>query len=187
VSGRTLTVCSRPGCPRLAVRGGRCEAHAPKPWADSKARRRALGLPSGSAWQRITRAVRERARHRCEQCGRPVAPGEGAVDHRVPIARGGSTDTMIESFDQGRGAGGQGSPSSAKRRSPRAGGRRLPSSSSIVRGEAATNLELVCGECHAPKTKRESRRVGNPSPRARARAPVGAVGSSVAVSKVATL
>jgi 5-methylcytosine-specific restriction endonuclease McrA len=40
---------------------------------------------------RLRRQVRRRARGRCESCGVPTPPGSGSVDHRLPVALGGST------------------------------------------------------------------------------------------------
>jgi 5-methylcytosine-specific restriction enzyme A len=74
---RARTVCAEPGCPAPAVYRGRCGAHR---WR-----------PNTRVLRRIAAQVRERAGHRCEQCGRPVAPGTGAVDHRIPLAEGGPT------------------------------------------------------------------------------------------------
>jgi 5-methylcytosine-specific restriction enzyme A len=77
---RAASVCAEPGCPRPAVRRGRCDQHAPPPWAGSRERRERLGLAVPA---NVRRQVRARARHRCATCGATVAPGSGAVDHLV--------------------------------------------------------------------------------------------------------
>ena len=70
-------------CPRPAVRRGRCEVHAPPPWAGS-AERRARLLPPPREWRRLKKRVRSRARGRCESCGAKLERS-GVVDHRVPL------------------------------------------------------------------------------------------------------
>jgi 5-methylcytosine-specific restriction protein A len=75
---RAVSVCAEPGCPNVAVRRGRCQQHAPPPWAGSRERRDRLGLTLPPATRR---RVRDRARHRCQSYGRHVPKDSGAVDH----------------------------------------------------------------------------------------------------------
>lgn len=85
---RAAGVCRRRGCLDPPIPGrAECQAHAPAPYAGHAETRRAQ-LPKD--WPRRRRAVRRRARGRCEQCGN-AAP-TGIVDHRVPLALGGSSD-----------------------------------------------------------------------------------------------
>ena len=82
-----------PGCSGEPMRQGRCRAHAPPPWAGN-AERRAELLPASAVWQSRKRAVRARARGRCEHCRtRLRVPGDrGTCDHRIPLALGGSNE-----------------------------------------------------------------------------------------------
>jgi 5-methylcytosine-specific restriction endonuclease McrA len=45
---------------------------------------------SSAELDRTRRAVRRRARGRCESCGRRLERGAGVVDHRRPLALGGA-------------------------------------------------------------------------------------------------
>src|SRR5262245_24710093 len=85
---RARSACAVPGCPGFAVRRGRCEEDALRPWEGSyEARSQGAARPS----PKLKRAVRERSRGYCERCGSPVPLGSGRVDHRVPWAEGGET------------------------------------------------------------------------------------------------
>jgi hypothetical protein len=75
---RAATVCAEPGCPNPETRRGRCDTHAPRPWAGSRERRERLGLAVPA---HVRRRVRALSRHRCAWCGAQVAKGAGAVDH----------------------------------------------------------------------------------------------------------
>jgi 5-methylcytosine-specific restriction endonuclease McrA len=46
-------------------------------------------MPQGTTALALRRAVRTRARNRCENCSAYVPPNAGVVDHRTPIAEGG--------------------------------------------------------------------------------------------------
>jgi 5-methylcytosine-specific restriction endonuclease McrA len=70
---------------------GRCDEHAPARYAGARERRAAL--VDEHVLVRVRRAVRRRARGRCESCGRRLERGAGVVDHRLPLALGGATDT----------------------------------------------------------------------------------------------
>lgn len=77
--------CRNTGCPELRP----CPLHPdPKPWANSKARRRANGatLTTTEEARRRTRILR---RHRgiCHVCSLPYAD---QVDHVIPLAEGGA-------------------------------------------------------------------------------------------------
>ena len=81
---RPATPCAQPGCPALAVRGGRCVQHQ---------RERMYARPSPSAmgydrnWQRI-RARFLRQYPFCAMCGAEATD----VDHVVPLRSGGTHD-----------------------------------------------------------------------------------------------
>ena len=77
---RAKTICSVPGCPDIAVSGGRCAKHQREPWAG---RRGFDGY--GRDWLRI-RAQVLREESCCRLCGKPAT----TVDHIIPKARGGS-------------------------------------------------------------------------------------------------
>ena len=76
-------VCSQPGCPAIAVEGGRCARHqlAERPRATPSER------GYGAEWQRIRR-VFLRENPCCVLCGQPATD----VDHIVPLSRGGTHD-----------------------------------------------------------------------------------------------
>jgi hypothetical protein len=71
VSPRAASVCSQPGCPHVAVRRGRCELHAPPPWAGSQQARDRRGVLRGHALQRERRRAIGRVGGRCQDCGQP--------------------------------------------------------------------------------------------------------------------
>ena len=74
-------VCSVPGCPLLAVKGGRCGQHQREAWAG---RRGFEGY--GPDYQRMRRQVL-REEPMCRICGvRPAV----SVDHIIPVAQGGT-------------------------------------------------------------------------------------------------
>jgi len=83
-------VCAEPGCPRLAVRRGRCEVHTPPPWTGQAERRRNAGAPTGAARQRLRLLVLVRADGRCESCGVRLG-ADWTMDHVDPVAFGGSS------------------------------------------------------------------------------------------------
>jgi hypothetical protein len=68
-------VCAEPGCPTFAVDRGRCGKH----------RRTTAQLGYGTAWQRLSRAVRAEVGH-CQRCG---TTADLTTDHRVPRSLGG--------------------------------------------------------------------------------------------------
>jgi 5-methylcytosine-specific restriction enzyme A len=72
--------CSQPGCPGIALTGGRCRTHArtPQPRPSKVAR------GYDREWQRI-RAAQLRRQPECEMCGEPATD----VDHILPLRKGG--------------------------------------------------------------------------------------------------
>lgn len=87
--GRSITVCSEPGCPTLTP-GGKCPEHKAKVERTASRRRRASQGPQPydtAAWQR-TRA-RYRAQHpTCNQCARPTAHVDHTIPRRILVAAG---------------------------------------------------------------------------------------------------
>jgi 5-methylcytosine-specific restriction endonuclease McrA len=75
------TRCPEPGCHEL-TQGGRCEAHARKPWAN---RSKAWGSGSTRKW-REARKRQLQAEPECRRCGAKATE----VDHIVPRSEGGS-------------------------------------------------------------------------------------------------
>jgi len=85
---RPLRPCNVPGCPEIAVKGGRCAAHAAE-------RERATDRSRPPAYKRGYDYDHRKRRARvlrecpyCVQCGAPAT----VVDHIVPLARGGTDD-----------------------------------------------------------------------------------------------
>ena len=76
--------CRITGCPNLRP----CPTHPdPKPWAESKARRKTNGLTlSSSAEARRRTKILRTHRYTCHVCGQPLAD---EVDHVIPLAEGG--------------------------------------------------------------------------------------------------
>ncbi|MEU5187008.1 HNH endonuclease signature motif containing protein [Streptomyces klenkii] len=81
---RAKSICMSVGCTSVTVRAGRCETHAPPPrqWQTSARNR---SRPGDFHKRRAT--VLARDRFTCQRCG---ARSELEVDHRKPIARGGT-------------------------------------------------------------------------------------------------
>ena len=77
---RARTVCNVPGCPNLAISGGRCAEHQRESWAG---RRGFAGY--NTDWLKLRAAVL-REEPRCRLCGKPAV----TVDHIAPKARGGT-------------------------------------------------------------------------------------------------
>lgn len=44
----------------------------------------------GRPWRRLAQSIKERDLYTCQKCGRVTQ--EGDVDHRIPLARGGTDD-----------------------------------------------------------------------------------------------
>lgn len=110
---RTRRGCAWPGCPNLAVRGGRyCEEHAGEAWRkDSRERGTSSERGYGARWRNLRMMVL-RAHPLCADPfgvhgDRPVTARE--VDHIIPKRDGGP--------------------------------------------DAFENLQALCRECHAKKTK----------------------------------
>lgn len=85
---KALRPCAVPGCPEIAVKGGRCVRHATE-WARNVDSRRpsARERGYGSDWRR-RRAEVLRACPYCMQCGALAT----VVDHIIPLRAGGSSD-----------------------------------------------------------------------------------------------
>ncbi|UQI44645.1 HNH endonuclease [Streptomyces sp. HU2014] len=81
---RAKSICLTARCPRVTVRAGRCETHAPPPrtWRTSA---RNKNRPGDFHSRRAT--VLARDRFTCQRCGSKT---ELEVDHLVPIAKGGT-------------------------------------------------------------------------------------------------
>lgn len=77
--------CRITGCPELRP----CPTHPdPKPWAESKTRRRAKGLTLSTTEEaRRRKKVLRRWRYICHVCSHPLAD---QVDHVIPLAEGGA-------------------------------------------------------------------------------------------------
>jgi 5-methylcytosine-specific restriction protein A len=86
---RTYVACAERGCPELTRDPtGRCASHKPTPWVTSTRRER-MGGKSGSAQQKVARAIIRRDLGRCHVCGQP---GADQVDHVVPLSQGGADE-----------------------------------------------------------------------------------------------
>ena len=75
-------ICSIPGCPCLAVKGGRCNQHQREAWSG----RTWSSHPWSTPTLKRLRAQVLREEPTCRQCGRVAT----AVDHIIPRAWGGS-------------------------------------------------------------------------------------------------
>lgn len=84
MSPRAAKLCSHADCPNIQP----CPDHGRKPWSGS-ARDRGLTHLSGSARQKRNRHVIDQADTVCALCG---YPGATQVDHRLPLAWGGTED-----------------------------------------------------------------------------------------------
>jgi hypothetical protein len=75
-----------PGCPALAVRRGRCQAHARElelPWEREREARGALVGSAHTGWRK--RAL-EAAGNRCADCGRQLPADQLEVHHMRGLA-----------------------------------------------------------------------------------------------------
>lgn len=80
--------CCHPGCPRYAVKGGRCEQHQPKAW-DHKGKS-AADRGYGRRWEKLRLMVMGRDSWLCQECKRRgLLRTATDCDHIVPKARGG--------------------------------------------------------------------------------------------------
>ena len=82
---RPASPCSQPGCPALAVSGGRCAAHQRAARPDNRP------SPAARGYDGTWRRVRERFLRRypdCMMCGAPATE----VDHITPLRAGGTHD-----------------------------------------------------------------------------------------------
>lgn len=80
--------CTVPGCGRIATDRGRCdtEGHARTPWAGRPSSTARYGI-SGSAQQSLHQRILARDGYVCYVCR---LPGADAVDHLIPIWKGGA-------------------------------------------------------------------------------------------------
>jgi 5-methylcytosine-specific restriction protein A len=78
-----LSRCLEYGCAAWAVRRGRCEDHAPKPWERSSAHNKTMTRNES----RVFRRAVLRRDPVCRTCG--IAPSTEA-DHVLPVADGGA-------------------------------------------------------------------------------------------------
>lgn len=92
---RVQKPCAEPGCPRAAVRGGRCEEHAQVAEARRAARLAEVDRLRGSAAERgydrhwrVIRAAYLKRHPRCAVCGAVATD----VDHITPRAVGGGDE-----------------------------------------------------------------------------------------------
>lgn len=82
--------CTQPGCPKMAVKKGRCEDHQRKAWGE---RGSAASRGYGHKWRKLRETIMMRDQWLCQVCkatGRVTTAT--AVDHILPKAQGG-TDT----------------------------------------------------------------------------------------------
>lgn len=81
--------CTYPRCAKMAVNGGRCEAHKVKHgWRHTKSRHE---RGYGSRWERIRNRIINRDKHLCQECLRNGRYTQGKqVDHITPKYLGGT-------------------------------------------------------------------------------------------------
>lgn len=84
--------CIVPGCRGLVETGNRvseCELHDPG-WTANTLRREAAGVPTGTEWNKLRRAVLDRDNWLCQRCARK---GE-QIDHKIAVSIGGHPTAM---------------------------------------------------------------------------------------------
>jgi 5-methylcytosine-specific restriction protein A len=87
----TPSVCNEPGCPRFAVRRGRCLEHArldQRRYDASRGGRQARGY--GAGWAAVRAFVLERDGHLCRVRGPRCTGTATTCDHIVPVIDGGA-------------------------------------------------------------------------------------------------
>ncbi|MFD7410632.1 HNH endonuclease [Kitasatospora purpeofusca] len=84
--------CTDPRCRALATDRGRCDEHRPKAWAGREDKAARYGISSGR-WRTLKRRVSRRDHACCYRCG-DGDEGEHVLDHRIPIAEGGSPSDL---------------------------------------------------------------------------------------------
>ena len=86
--GHAASICNIPGCPAIAVTGGRCAQHAKAPFAGASHHglsRQDQGYDA--EWTQISQAHLKEYPY-CVKCGRPAVH----CDHIIPIRDGGTND-----------------------------------------------------------------------------------------------
>ena len=88
---KPLSPCAEPGCPKVAVRNGRCENHQHKRPRGLRGPRSADNRPSAASRGYDARWRKRRERYlvrypQCSECGATAT----MVHHIVPIAEGGT-------------------------------------------------------------------------------------------------
>lgn len=80
---RAKTICSESKCLNIVTSGGKCKDHGRKPWNNISKR----NLTRPTDWNSRRNFVRRRDKGKCVKCG---STDSVEVDHRLPVAFGGS-------------------------------------------------------------------------------------------------
>lgn len=83
-----MRICSTPGCPKDATRGGRCERHQRKAWIRPS---KTTSVTSDPRWPKARRRALAKAHYRCATC---KSRENLEVHHRQPISKGGAEFTQ---------------------------------------------------------------------------------------------